>query len=432
MAVSIFISSTGADMDEDCRPFVRRAITEGGAIEVCMESWVTDFDEAGNVCRRKLRESSHYLGIFGHWRGSCPPGEDRSYTEAEFDWACELTKQKAVLVPKVSSEIDRKLRRRARAQNPAAAEAQKRFVKRVRDLGVTVNFDDLPHLVQKTTQLLNLWQGRGVVGEGARARAGGSTPTEADLDTLGRRELVEQFGRAFDLIGGEGLAEVAAFVVHGPGGSGHAQAVRRLRAAFEGMNGDAEARRCVLPIGAHWDGDSLTGLLAAFAREVDRDWRPNNVAELAARAGRLLEAGHLLLEIYDLQRYRGGLRAFVEEFWRPLSSALGGRTPAHRLAALMSFEGAPVPDWASCTFDPVADDEADFELARPVKLPALTPFTAQELTTWLRGWLRGVGAFGGDAARQTEGARALAQTLVAETGGEPLRVYGKLSLLVAS
>lgn len=432
MSVSVFISSTGVDLDKDCRPCVRRAITEGGAIEVCMESWVTDFDEAEHVCRRKLRASSHYLGIFAHWRGSSPPGQERSYTEAEFDWACELKKTKAVLLPKASTEYDLQLRERANTQDARAAEAQKNFVKRVRSMGVAMDFEDLPHLAQKAAQVLDAWLDRGIMRAAAGGPAAGRAPTEAELVTLGRRELVTQFERTFDIIGGEGLPEVVGFLVHGPVGYGHAHAVRRLREIFEEANGgvdeydDAQPRRIVLPSGGYWDGDNLRGLLSAFGRQVDKEWEPPDIASLAARVRKLLESEHLVLEINDLQRY-GSVASFVAQFWQPLADALGGQLHAHKLVAFMSYEGAPEPDWDAFTFDPTADDDADFAPARPVKLPALAAFTAQELTTWLRGWLRGVGAHGGNAQQQLKQAQTLTSALVAETGGEPLKVYSKLN-----
>lgn len=440
MAVSVFLSSTGLDLDEDCRPYVRSAITGCGAGEVCMESWISDFEKAEQVCRLHLKKSSHYLGVFAHWRGSCPPGQQRSYTEAEFDWACELNKTKAVLLPKASSAYDRKLRRRARLQDAGAAEAQKKFVKRVRSAGVTMDFDDVPQLVNKTIQLVNGWLGLGVVSEGEQANAATAAraPGDADLVTIGRRELVAQLERVFEIIGGEGLSAIAGFLVHGPVGFGHVQAVRRLREAFENLNADEDSdddtqpRRIVLPVGGYWDGNDLGGMLSAFGRAVDREWEPADVPSLAARVKKLLATEHVILEINDLQRYGGGLNAFVQQFWKPLTDALGTQIHKHKLVAFMSFEGAPTLDWDALTFNTAVDKDEDFELLRPVKLPALEAFNEKELTAWLRGWLGKAGALGGDAAKQLKQAQTLAHTLVAETGGEPLKVYNKLSTLVVN
>jgi hypothetical protein len=434
MAVKVFISSTAVDLEEDCRPFVRSAVTGCKADEVCMESWVTDFIEAEQVCRLKLAGSSHYLGVFAHWRGSSPSGQERSYTEAEFDWACELNKTKAIFMPKAATPYDRKLRRRAKAQDARAAEAQKNFRNRVRTIATAMDFDGLPQLVEKTIQVVDAWLGKGIVSEGRQAGAAASarTPNESDLVTLGRRELVAQFERAFDIIGGEGLAEVVGFLVHGPVGYGHAQAVRRLREAFEDANDDAQPRRVVLPIGGYWDGDDLSGMLSAFGRAVDELWEPSDVSALAARVKKLLATEHVILEINDLQRYTGGLASFVEQFWKPLTDALGAQAHQHKLVAFMSYEGAPEHAWGACTFDTEEDDEADFELSRPVKLPALEAFTEKELTAWLRGWLKEIGTRGGDTARQLEQARKLAATIYAETGGKPQDVYTKLCALVVN
>lgn len=434
MAVKVFISSTGVDLEEDCRPLVRSTVTGCKADEVCMESWVTDFEEAEKVCRRMLTGSSHYLGVFAHWRGSSPPGQERSYTEAEFDWACELNKTKAIFMPRASTPYDRKLRRRAKAQDARSAEAQKNFLRRVRTTATAMDFDDLPQLVKKTIQLVSGWLGDGIVNEGRKASAAAMrAPSEAELITLVRRKLIEQYERAFEIIGGEGLAEVVGFLVHGPVGYGHAQAVRRLRETFENANDDAQTRRVVLPIGSYcWDGDDLRGMLSAFGRAVDEEWEPTDVLTLAARVKKLLASGHLILEINDLQRYVGGLASFVEQFWKPLADALGTQAHQHKLVAFLSYEGAPEPEWDALTFDSAEDDEMDFELSRPVKLPALEAFTEKELTAWLRGWLNKAGTRGGDAARQLEQAQTLAARLFAETRGEPLKVYTKLCMLVVN
>ena len=86
-------------------------------------------------------------------------------------------------------------------------------------------------------------------------------------------------------------------------------------------------------------------------------------------------------------------------------------------------------EWDALSFDPAVDADEDFALSRPVKLPALEAFTEKELTAWLRGWLVKANALGGDAAKQLKYAQAQARTLVAETGGEPLKVYSKLCTL---
>jgi len=65
--VHVFISSTCKDLAEDCR---REAITTIDTIEdavaVAMEKWYPDYDYAVDLWLDKLRESTHYLGIFAH------------------------------------------------------------------------------------------------------------------------------------------------------------------------------------------------------------------------------------------------------------------------------------------------------------------------------------------------------------------------------
>ena len=86
---SIFISSTGKDLTE----------YRQGAIEVCnrlrLVPIAMEFFEAMGIgatdgSKKRLDQSTAYVGIFAHRYGYIEVGHDRSVTEVEFDYAGEL------------------------------------------------------------------------------------------------------------------------------------------------------------------------------------------------------------------------------------------------------------------------------------------------------------------------------------------------------
>jgi hypothetical protein len=443
MSVKVFVSSTCSDLELDCRPCVIGLI-EGIAEAIAMELWDSPFKEARVVCRDKLEfESSHYLGLFAHRFGAKPPGSERSYTQYEFEWARELEKEMAVFVPKPATPFDNILRKRAKTQTSEDALRQKEFVKSVRELGVVNPFDDLMQLAKKATRLVNQWSGKGVMDHGAAtpSRSGVRTaaranhdrhPVETDYLALGRSDFGPQLRRLFDFMAGAGMAEVAGFLVWGQTGAGHDQAIRLLQAEFAEMNRDTEPRRILLPVGARHEGPHLAGLLTAFGREVEEGWEPKTVKALADRLNLLLSESPVVLEINNLQRYDGGLAAFVKDFWKPLTGEMVGELYQNQLAAFMKFEGMLKPAWKANLFDASVERDLVFKASKSsklIKLPELRKFTEPELTAWLRAWLKKKKACGGDLDKQLNCAKAEAKTLIKETAGEPSKVYLQLNKL---
>ncbi len=83
----IFLSSTGRDLD-DYRLAVHEAVTElDGCTCVRMEDYgASDADPAGHD-RSQVARCDLLVGLVGLWHGNRPPGEDRSFTECEYDTA---------------------------------------------------------------------------------------------------------------------------------------------------------------------------------------------------------------------------------------------------------------------------------------------------------------------------------------------------------
>jgi hypothetical protein len=83
----VFLSSTARDL-ESYRAKVMQAIGGMDGYDcVAMEKWGARAWEASEFCAAKVRECDLFVGLVGHFHGSCPPGSEKSYTEIEYDAA---------------------------------------------------------------------------------------------------------------------------------------------------------------------------------------------------------------------------------------------------------------------------------------------------------------------------------------------------------
>lgn len=83
----VFLSSTALDLASE-RNAAADAINKlNGYTCVRMEDFGAISDIPLDACLAKLRECEIYLALIGHRYGSCPPGENLSYTEAEYQEA---------------------------------------------------------------------------------------------------------------------------------------------------------------------------------------------------------------------------------------------------------------------------------------------------------------------------------------------------------
>jgi hypothetical protein len=379
MSLKVFVSSTRHDLDKECRPRVIEAVRGAEAVAVVMEDWPADYTPALELVKQKIDESTHYLGLFAYRRGWIPPGITVSITEAEFEHACaRLRGRIAVYVPDEESDIAKTLLELAeQAQDKADLQAQKSFLERVMKAAVVERFHDVPNLSMRATRRVVLWNTDLLKLQLARETHTG--PGEEDVILLGRDAQADCFrSRVVNRLA-TGAAPAAGALVSGPPGHGHPQLLLRLRRQFEAVS----RRLHPIPIGCGpgWRTAGLDPLLGVLATELGVAALPS-VAAAAAHVATQLEKKDLLLEVTRLQHFEGGVAGFVEQFWLPLVQALPARTP-FSLLCLAAHEGrtpaAPAWDAAvqACDADP-------FDPGRLVALPALEPFTPEELTVLVR------------------------------------------------
>ncbi len=85
--IRVFLSSTALDLASE-RNAAADAINKlNGYTCVRMEDFGAISDIPLDACLAQLRECEIYLALIGHRYGSCPPGENLSYTEAEYQEA---------------------------------------------------------------------------------------------------------------------------------------------------------------------------------------------------------------------------------------------------------------------------------------------------------------------------------------------------------
>lgn len=88
---TVFLSSTKSDLML-YRQAAARAIRRLGYYCEEMETFGASVDPPIEVCLSRVAACDIYVGILGHFYGSSPPGEDRSFTEIEFDAAAQAHK----------------------------------------------------------------------------------------------------------------------------------------------------------------------------------------------------------------------------------------------------------------------------------------------------------------------------------------------------
>ena len=98
MIRKVFLSSTWRDL-HDYREAVFLALQACDDIRVVrMEDFGARDEMTDEFCRRKVAECDLFVGIVGHYFGSCPKGSDKSYTQQEYDAAVKENKPRLMFL----------------------------------------------------------------------------------------------------------------------------------------------------------------------------------------------------------------------------------------------------------------------------------------------------------------------------------------------
>ncbi|MFL6261902.1 MAG: DUF4062 domain-containing protein, partial [Thermoanaerobaculia bacterium] len=95
---TVFLSSTAKDL-QPWRDAVAEAIQKMSGFHVIrMEDFGAVDAAPADVCRRKVAESDVFVGLAGHFSGSCPEGSDLSYTQIEYEEAKKRKKPRLMFM----------------------------------------------------------------------------------------------------------------------------------------------------------------------------------------------------------------------------------------------------------------------------------------------------------------------------------------------
>ncbi len=384
MSLSVFVSATRKDLDPDCRPAAIDAISYQPAADADkMEAWVSEHRDPLAESLEQVENASHYVGIFGFWRGYVPAGETCSITESEYRHAVKTGRRRSVFLPEDGSDIEAVLQNRAielgleDPEGGAKYRAQIRFLAELRKKTV-IFFPSAQKLAAQVAGRVAAWRDleRQAHESGGPAHllsfaeeepvaATARTPPRDGLQRIALTSQIERFEHSLGCL--EPPARIA-FIVHGPAGCGHDRAAEALALTFEEQRG---GKRLEAAVCSQWTrGREHQHLIERLGKKTLRDLAFLLLSELEAR--------HVLLDISGLEDW--GLDAFRSEFWNPLMATMDGfgiTPPDNDLIALLRTGETASGGFAEASAAALANGAM-------VCLPALAPVEQGRLLNWLR------------------------------------------------
>jgi hypothetical protein len=189
---TVFLSSTARDLAEYRDAASARLSGMDGYKCIRMEDFGARDGQAAEFCRQKVAECDLVVFVIGHLWGSCPPGDERSYTEIEYDAAVEAQLPRLVFVAPDSFPLRADL-----IEGDAERAKQRAFRQRVSTDRVR---DELTSPAELSGQLVNAirnWERQNahesIVLDTQRARQGFSALQELMHQRTAVRDAVLQY-----------------------------------------------------------------------------------------------------------------------------------------------------------------------------------------------------------------------------------------------
>ena len=441
---AIFLSSTIGDLEE-YRQQVQDALLKRAQV-TCFrsEDWISNYGPTLQKCRDELEKANGYIGIFGYWYGSIPPGYKQSITHLEFIWAREKWQNEqtppiAVLMPRVPSSAERTLKKIAASLIPAGKVKKKKhetllksFRDEVENTWKTVNYFKDEHELREHVIVICLqWRlGRpldaatGVV-EVVERETPARKVTNEEWGLLGRADHLVEFEKILNRVALFPDVPAVTILVHGNEDSGQRVFLRqllsrkKLRSGRPVKIGRPQLEQYDLKALTQWVGESL-GVLSKGKEIASLD----ELAELIHQELQSQQLGFILDQVYRLS---GDLATWYEKFWQPLYARLAQlrkQSPQqnqHRLVAIVvDYKDQSAFDSdKSCQFSGTATAS---DYGRLWLLPVLRDISAGDLADWFDDL---------DVQDDAAGRRAALASLAmknakGETDGTPSRVFERL------
>lgn len=401
MAVRIFVSSTSQDLKEVCRLPAIRIIDsyQPNATAEAMEKWNEDHVDAIVVCKSKLEASTHYVGIFAYRRGWVPTHvdlENRSITEAEYDWAIELKKIPYILIPSPDSEIGRELRRDALGQSETDLRQQTAFVSRVRNNGVVKLFETSIEFEDSIRNKVKEWVRKNGKSLLAHIDAIRETDSPAAVDPvddkatqteesslqsisphqIGRIDHLFAFNNANRLTRRKSVYAATCYLIYGADGNGHSNLIQELRNELEPTH-QYFVVSC-LSVLDEVDADNLHEQIWQSVSDGSEDFAFDEMVKLIAKK---LQFQDIVIEVNHVEEFVGDLPRFIADFWAPLNTAIETDSQ-HRLIIFAAYRQTDISDIEDQVHF-IAQQRKHFDSAKLVALPELVSIEVDDIQDWL-------------------------------------------------
>jgi Domain of unknown function (DUF4062) len=149
----VFLSSTSRDL-ADYREAVHRALDGLPGFQLIkMEDFGARDASAKDLCTRLVRDSDLFVGLMGHYYGSCPPNETISFTELEYRTANDAGLPRLMFAAPDEFPIAASLR-----ESDASFERQQALRREVMSERVVASFATPEQLASAVTKALFVWQ----------------------------------------------------------------------------------------------------------------------------------------------------------------------------------------------------------------------------------------------------------------------------------
>jgi hypothetical protein len=163
----VFLSSTLKDL-ETYRDAVVRALAKLDGI-VCVQAYGARADVPDAVSRGRAAESHLFVGILGHFYGSCPPDSEQSYTEREYDEAVSAKVPRLIFLARENFGVPANL-----IESDDQRRKQQRFRAKARAEQTSDYFDSEQDLARRVVEAIHN-HFVGGAGDGSASRARGAS-----------------------------------------------------------------------------------------------------------------------------------------------------------------------------------------------------------------------------------------------------------------
>jgi hypothetical protein len=404
---SVFLSSTVRDFEEFRREVQIALLKKAEAACFLSEDWLGGYNDTVETCKSRVLKANGFFLLLGYWYGSIPPGRKRSIIHLEFEWAKKRWKHLkfppvAVMVPKVPSEAEQKLKHAAgiilkdKVKKKEIDEARhgillEGFHATVKDTWRTcIPFEDKHDLRENVIVKCLEWKGQTPMAAAHRKIVTEAiVPTDSQvkdeqLGQLGRQPQFDAIESVLAVVADHADVPAVAMNVYGDQDAGQRAFLSRLiKTTLKSHYPRSRLNR--LPL-SHNDPVVLTSWVAGQLG-IARGIGTQNPEQLAERVGAELQRQPLYFVLDRIADLAGGVQTFRETFWAPFYEKLralrADRKFDNRLIAVVVDYSGDETGWqsATCAWDA---EEHMIDYSRLLLIPKLGAFRRIDVLKWLR------------------------------------------------